>query len=50
MRECCQKKENLKKIEDDGKGTYTEKCRVCGASHYNVVAQTGNLKFKGKSL
>ena len=49
MKDCCQNKDNRELIEK-GPEHRVERCKVCGARHFQVDAKPGKFNTKGTAL
>ena len=48
MKECCEKEENLEKVEKEGQ-IYLQ-CRVCSCRHFEMFAEKGHLGVEGTAM
>ena len=45
MKECCKNPENRERLSDT-----QERCKICGAKHYKIKAESGRLGVRLSSL
>lgn len=50
IKECCKDVDNLELIEENDDGSTVKRCKVCGAKHYHMFMDVGNLSMDGEAL
>lgn len=50
LRECCQDESNREEPVDMGNGLVNVRCSVCGANHYLLNLDQGDLRQEGAEI